>query len=126
MTIETGQTTLLKKSLESPEERREFISNGKVDIVKLNDVTVGRGVFEPGWRWSEHVKPIAGTDSCQSAHLGYVLKGRMTVRMDNGLEAQVSEGDAFVIPPGHDAWTVGQEACELLDFTGMTAYAKRA
>jgi quercetin dioxygenase-like cupin family protein len=124
-TVETGKATLLKKNLGSPEERREFISNGKVDIVKLNDVTVGRGVFEPGWRWSEHVKPIAGTESCQSAHLGYVLAGRMKVRMNDGQEAEVSEGDAFVIAPGHDAWTVGQQACELLDFTGMTAYAKR-
>jgi quercetin dioxygenase-like cupin family protein len=118
--------TLEAKSLDSPDETRPFAAKGKADIVKVGDVTVGRGVFEPGWRWSEHVKPIAGTDSCQAPHAGYVLSGRMHVRMDDGTEAEVGPGDAFVISPGHDAWTVGDEACVALDFSGMESYAKRS
>ena len=74
---------------------------------------------------SEHVKPLAGTDSCQAPHTGYVLSGRMGVRMDDGAEAEVGPGDAFVISPGHDAWTVDDEPCILLDFSGMDQYAKR-
>jgi quercetin dioxygenase-like cupin family protein len=117
--------TLEAKSLDSPDETRPFVDKGRTDIVKVGDVTVGRGVFEAGWRWSEHVKPIAGTDSCQAPHTGYVLSGRMKVVMDDGAEAEVGPGDAFVIAPGHDAWTVGDEACVLLDFSGMKHYAKR-
>ena len=84
----------------------------------------GRG-FEPGWRWSERVKPIAGTDSCQKAHLGYVLSGLMKVVMDDGTEGEVGTGDVFSIAPGHDAWTVGDEACVMIDFGGIEHYAKR-
>ena len=70
---------------------------------------VGHGTFEPGWRWSEHVKPLSGTDSCQVEHIGYVLKGRMKVVMDGGEELEVGPGDVFHMPPGHDAWIVGDE-----------------
>jgi quercetin dioxygenase-like cupin family protein len=113
------------KSLDSPDETRPFVDKGKVDIVNLGGVTVGRGVVEPGWRWSEHARPIAGTDSCQAAHTGYILSGRMQVVMDDGTEGQAGPGDAFVIPPGHDAWTVGDDPCVFLDFSGMTEYIKR-
>jgi len=112
------------KSLDSPDETRKFVDKGKVDVVQLGGVTIGRGVFEPGWRWSEHVKPIAGTDSCQAPHTGYVLSGRMRVRMDDGEELEVGPGDAVVIPPGHDAWIVGDETCVMLDVSGMESYAK--
>jgi len=112
------------KNLDSPDETRQFVAKGKADIVQVGGVTVGRGVFEPGWRWSEHVKPIAGTDSCQVPHTGYVLSGRMHVRMDDGTEGEVGPGDAVAIPPGHDAWIVGDEACVMLDFSGMATYAK--
>ena len=115
---------LESKSLDSPDETRQFVDKGKADIVKIGGVTVGRTVFEPGWRWSEHVKPIAGTDSCQSHHTGYVISGRMKVVMDNGQEAEVGPGDAMLIPPGHDAWTVGDEPCVSVDFSGMEQYAK--
>ena len=81
------------------------------DIVNLGEVTVGRAVFEPGWRWSENVKPIVGTDSCQVPHVGYVVSGRMVVRMDDGTEHEFGPGDAGTIPPGHDAWIEGDEAC---------------
>ncbi len=116
--------SLTTKSLESPDEVRPFTDKGKVDIVNLENVTIGRVSMEPGWKWSEHVKPIAGTESCQSAHTGYVLSGRMMVTMDDGLEQEVAPGDAFFIPAGHDAYTVGDESCVIVDISGMGQYAK--
>lgn len=113
------------KNLAQPEEIREFQDGkGGVKLVHLATGDVGRGTFEPGWRWSEHVKPIAGTPSCQVEHIGYVVSGRMKVVMDDGTEIEVGQGDAFHMPPGHDAWTVGDEACEMLDFGGLRGYAK--
>ena len=117
-------TDLGAKRFDSPDETRPF-EKGRIDLVHFGDITVGRGTFEPGWRWSEHVKPIAGTDSCQVQHVGYVLSGGMGVRMDDGTEAEAGPGDVVVIAPGHDAWIVGDEPCVLLDFGGLTGYAKR-
>ena len=114
------------KSLDAPDETRPFASHGQMDVVQLADTTVGRGVFEPGWRWSEAVKPIAGTDSCQAHHTIYIVSGRMGVRMDDGSEHEIGPGDVAVIPAGHDAWTVGNEACIGVDFTGVARYAKPA
>src|SRR6266496_3497614 len=114
------------KSLDSPDEARPF-GKGRAEIVTLGGMTVGRAVLEPGWRWSQHVKPIAGTDSCQVAHTGYVVSGRLKVVMDDGAEGEVGPGDAYVIPPGHDAWTVGDEPVVSVDFSGgMADYARRA
>ena len=113
------------KSLGRPDEVRPFEDDkGGVKVVTLSSGDVGLGTFEPGWRWSQHVKPKAGTASCQVEHIGYVLKGRMKVVMDDGAEIEVGPGDAFRMPPGHDAWTVGEESCELLDFGGLASYAK--
>ena len=117
--------TIQRKSLGEPEEVRSFEGHGHVDVVHLQTCDVGLGTFEPGWRWSEDVKPIAGTDSCQVAHIGYVLSGRMHVVMDDGNEIDVGPGDACDIPPGHDAWTLGDEACVMVDFGGLAGYAKR-
>ncbi|MCW2712764.1 MAG: Cupin 2, conserved barrel domain protein [Marmoricola sp.] len=111
------------RSIDEPDESRPFKGHGHMDVVTLGDFTLGRGVFEPGWRWSNDVKPIAGTDSCQTRHAGYCLSGQMTVRLDDGTEITVGPGDVVLIEPGHDAWTVGDEACVLLD-TGVAAYAK--
>lgn len=117
--------SLVQKRFESPEETRTFTEDkGKVDLVQVGQLKIGRGVFEPGWRWSENVKPIAGTDSCQAAHTGYVLEGRMAVKMDDGSEVEYVPGDVFYMPPGHDAWIVGDQRCVLLDVTGMADYAK--
>ena len=118
-------STMQAKSLDSPDETREF-ENGKMDVVNLGEVTVGRAVFEPGWRWSESVKPIAGTDSCQVPHVGYVVSGRMVVKMADGTEHEFGPGDAGTIPPGHDAWIEGDEACVWLDFAGAEQYATGA
>jgi quercetin dioxygenase-like cupin family protein len=112
------------KAFGSPDEVREFKDGkGKVELVDLNGHMIGRGTFEPGWRWSEHVKPLSGTDSCQVEHIGYVLEGEMTVRMDDGSELHVGPGDTFHMPPGHDAW-VENTRCVLLDFGGLQGYAK--
>jgi hypothetical protein len=111
------------RNIDSPDETRPFKDHGHMDVVTLGDFTLGRGVFEPGWRWSTDVKPIAGTESCQVRHTGICQSGQMSVLMDDGTEMQIGPGDVVVIAPGHDAWTVGDEACVLLD-TGVAAYAK--
>ncbi len=117
--------SLESKRLESPDEVRQFVDGkGRVDLVHLETGAVGRGTFEPGWRWSEHVKPLSGTDSCQVSHVGIVLEGRMHVEMDDGQGIEVGPGDVFSMPPGHDAWIVGDEACVMLDFGGLQGYAK--
>ena len=113
------------RNLDHADETRPFVDTGRVEIVNVAGGTVGRGTFQPGWRWSEHVKPIAGTDSCQAPHMGYCISGRMVVRMDDGTEKEIGAGDVLVIPPGHDAWVIGNEPCVQVDFTGMAIYAKK-
>jgi quercetin dioxygenase-like cupin family protein len=118
---------LERKRLDAPDEARPFKDGkGTMEVVTVGGVTIGRGVFEPGWRWSEHVKPIAGTPSCQATHTGYVIEGRMVVKMNDGSEVEYGPGDAFFMPPGHDAWIVGKTRCVMIDFTGVTKYAKPA
>jgi quercetin dioxygenase-like cupin family protein len=92
--------------------------------VNVGGTTIGRARFEPGWKWSEHVKPIAGTASCQAAHVGYVESGEMLTVMDDGTKLVMRQGDAVSIPPGHDAWVEGNEACVIVDFVGFAEYAK--
>jgi quercetin dioxygenase-like cupin family protein len=118
---------MVKMSLDSPEEVRPFEQNsGKLELVNLAGGAVGRATFEPGWQWSKHVKPIAGTDSCQAAHMGYVISGRMKIVMDDGEEAEFEPGDFMVCPPGHDAWIVGDQPCVVIDWQGFADYAKRS
>jgi quercetin dioxygenase-like cupin family protein len=115
-----------RKSLNSPEETRPFEGGtGQVDLVSTSAGLVGRAVFQPDWRWSKHVGPIAQTDSCQSPHLGYCESGQMRVVMDDGQEMEVGAGDIFEIPPGHDAWIVGDQPCVVIDWQGFGGYAKR-
>lgn len=107
-----------------PDETREFLAGmGRVDLCHLSTGDAGLGVFEPGWRWSEHVKPLSGTETCQVEHVGYVLQGRMGLHFDDGTDMEVCAGDFFVMPPGHDAWVIGPESCRILDFGGLTGYA---
>jgi quercetin dioxygenase-like cupin family protein len=116
---------LISKRFETPDEVREFTdAKGHVELVDLNGHQVGLGTLQPGWRWSQHVKPLAGTDSCQVEHIGYVLEGRMALKMDDGTKLEFGPGDAFHMPPGHDAWIIGDEACKLLDFGGLKGYAQ--
>ena len=111
------------QSIEKPHESRPFREHGHMDVVTLGDFTLGKGTFEPGWRWSDDVKPIAGTESCQARHTGICISGHMTVRMEDGTEATVGPGDVVLIEPGHDAWVLGDEPCVMYD-TGVAAYAK--
>jgi Cupin domain len=114
------------KNFDSPDEVRQFEGKGQAKVLNIGGKVVGHATFEPGWRWSENVKPIAGTDSCQVSHLGYVLSGRMRVYMDDGSEAELGPGDVMAIPPGHDAEVVGDEPCVSLDFGEFGDYAKRS
>jgi uncharacterized cupin superfamily protein len=114
------------KKFDSPDEVRKFEGNGQVEVVNLGGHTIGRGTFEPGWKWSENVKPIAGTDSCEVSHLAYVVSGSMQIHMDDGSDVEVSAGEVIAIPPGHDAEVVGDEPCVMHDFGELSNYAKPA
>lgn len=111
------------QNFDSPNETRPFAAHGHMDVITLGDFTLGKGTFEPGWRWSNDVKPIAGTESCQTRHRGVMVAGRMTVRMDDGSEVTFGPGDVMLIEPGHDAWVEGDEPVVSYD-TGVAAYAK--
>jgi hypothetical protein len=112
------------KSTDKPDERRDF-PRGHLEVLSLPGLVFGVATFEPGRKWSESVRPIAGTDTCQVHHNGYCVSGRMHVLMDDGAEADVGPGDVFVISPGHDAWIVGDEPFVAYDFAGGAAdYAK--
>ena len=95
----------------------------RVEVINFGEATAMRGTFEPGWKWSESVKPIVGTDSCEVAHLGYVISGTMVLKMNDGTELRFNAGDVANIPPGHDAWVEGNEPCVFLDFQGAANYA---
>jgi quercetin dioxygenase-like cupin family protein len=113
------------KNFDSPDETRPFEDKGQAEVVQVGGKVVGRATFEPGWKWSSHVKPIAQTDSCEVSHLGYVVSGRMKIYMDDGSEGEMGAGDVAAIPPGHDAEVVGDEPCVVLDFGEFGEYAKR-
>jgi hypothetical protein len=112
--------TLQVASLDTASDKRSF-DHGQLDIITLGDATIGRAVLNPGWRWSIDVRPPAGADSCQVAHTGVVLSGRFHVRMDDGTEADLGPGDAHIVPPGHDAWVIGDEQCVIIDVAHGTA-----
>lgn len=107
----------------SPDETRKF-EKGKIELANLDDVTIGRAVLEPGWSWEKCVKPLVKTNSCQAPHTQYMVSGRMKVVMNDGTEEEFSAGDALIIPPGHNAWVVGNDPVVAIDFTGLKDYAK--
>jgi quercetin dioxygenase-like cupin family protein len=111
------------KKFAAADETRNF-PHGRVELLEIPGGTIGRVIFEPGWRWSKDVKPVARTQSCQVAHSIYVLSGKTHVRMDDGEERDLQPGDYAYLPPGHDGWTVGDEPCVVLDMIGMAEYAK--
>ena len=111
------------KNLNAPDERRSF-PKGKLELVTLGGITFGRGTFEPGWKWSESVKPIVKTKSCEAPHTQYHVSGRLRVRMDDGSEREFGPGDVSHLPSGHDAWVVGNDPVVVIDITGMAQYAK--
>jgi len=100
------------------------IPRGRIEVVELDDWVVGQMTYEPGWRWSVDIRPIAGTDTCQYHHLGFTLSGRLRAQMSDGTELEIGPGDVFEIPPGHDAWVVGDEPWVSVDFEAMRTYGK--
>ncbi len=117
---------LVRMSLDSPEETVRFAGDaGQVDLVNLAGSGVGRATYLPGWRWSVNMKPVAQTDSCQANHVGYIVAGRMKVVMNDGDEAEFVPGDFAVIPPGHDAWVVGDDACVFVDWGAFAGWGRR-
>jgi mannose-6-phosphate isomerase-like protein (cupin superfamily) len=120
----TGSELLAKKTFEQPDEVRRF-QNGVVEVVNVGDHSVARATFQPGWRWSDDVKPLAQTPLCEVEHELYFVSGRMRVRMADGAEAEFGAGDVTHLAPNHDAWIVGDEPCVVIDWAGATTYAKK-
>lgn len=112
------------RSMEAPDEQRTP-DKSTIDVVRVGDNQVGRFTFEPGWKWSECIRPVVGTDSCQAEHLGYAVSGRMHVVHDDGTEIDIGPGDAYRIAPGHDAWVDGDERFVGVEFSSAAEYAKR-
>ena len=118
--------TKKNRSFQKPDEKRDFKGHGHLDVLTFEDgETIGRGEFEPGWRWSNDVKPLAETEFCEAAHSGYCLEGAMTIRMKDGETFTIQAGEAFHFAPGHDAWVEGNQRCVLLDFGGYRDYATK-
>ncbi len=111
------------KNFEKPDEVREF-PLGRAEVLSIGDAQVGRFIFEPGWRWSDHVKPIAGTESCEVPHFQYHVSGRLGIRMNDGTELIAGPGDITSLPAGHDGWVVGDEPAVVIDWYGASSYAK--
>ena len=113
-----------KKNLDSPDERRSF-ENGKIDVVTVGGLTMGRMTMQPGWKWSKNVKPIVKTNSCQAHHVGFVISGRLKTVLDDGTEAEIGPGEAYDIPSGHDGWVVGDSPWIAFELLSAAQYAKK-
>ncbi|MBV9574438.1 MAG: cupin domain-containing protein [Acidobacteriales bacterium] len=111
------------KRFDEPDSVRTF-EKGKFEIVSAGGITIGRATYEPGWRWTKHVKPLSGTDLCEVEHVGLVISGRAKVLMKDGTETDLTPGDFFFVAPGHDSWVVGDEPYVSLHFKGVEQYAK--
>ena len=112
---------LQRKSFTTPDQVRKF-PTGRIEVVTLDEMAVGRVVLQPGWRWSKDVAPIAGTSSCQHRHVGYMISGSLEVRMEDGTKLVIGPGEAYEIPPGHDAWVVGDELLDSVEFASAHAF----
>lgn len=114
------------KAFDSPDETRTP-DKTRIEVVRLGGATAARLTMEPGWKWSECIRPVAGTERCQARHLGVVQSGRMRVAHEDGSEIELGPGDAYVIEPGHDAWVTGDERFVGFEFESRSAegYARR-
>ena len=112
---------LQRKSFATPDQVREFAS-GRIELVRLDEMEIGRFVLRPGWHWAKDVAPIAGTRSCELRHVGYVIAGSIEVRMDDGTVLVIGKGDAYEIPPGHDVRVVGDESFDAVEFNSAQAF----
>jgi hypothetical protein len=117
--LEATKLVVAVKNIDTPDERHAF-EHASLSVVNLPGVTIARSVYQPGWKWSTDVKPVVGTEACQASHTGYIISGRLHVRMDDGRDYDLGPGDAHVLSAGHDAWVEGDEPCVALDlaFTG--------
>jgi len=113
------------KSFDKPDEVRTF-PHGKVELVNIGGAMIGRAELQPGWKWSTCVQPIAKTKSCEAPHFQYHVSGVLKVVMDDGSEFECKAGDISLIPPGHDAWVVGNEPVVIVDYQGLVNFAKEA
>jgi hypothetical protein len=113
------------KTFSTPDEVRTF-PKGKLELVKIGGVTIGRATFEPGWRWSTSVQPLVNTKSCEAPHFQYHISGTLKVVMDDGTQFECKAGDISLLPSGHDGWVVGDEPVVVVDFQGMVDYAKQS
>jgi len=123
MATPVAVTKLEVKSHGSPDEIRNP-DKTRIEIVRLEGFTLGRMTFEPGWRWSESIKPVVKTDSCQVSHVGFAVSGRLTVRIKDGTQKTIVAGDSYTIPPGHDAWVEGNERFVGIEVMSAEQYAK--
>ena len=114
--------SVILKRFDAPDELRTF-EKGTFALVHLGGMTIGKATYEPGWKWSTHVGPVAGTATCQVAHVGMVVSGRAAVAMDDGTIYELAPGDVFAIAPDHDSWVIGDEPYLSLHFLGAEAYA---
>ncbi len=115
-------TTAERLNFTKPEEVRTF-PLGKVDLIKIGGAMIGKAVFQPGWKWSESVKPMAKTNSCEAPHFQYHISGILRIKMDDGTTFDCKPGDVSYLPMGHDAWVIGKEPVVVIDFQGMIDYA---
>jgi quercetin dioxygenase-like cupin family protein len=119
----TETLKLAKTNFRCPDVVRDC-GHGKLELVTLEDTTLARVTLQPGWKWSEHIRPMVGTESCLTHHAQYVISGRLKIAMDDGSQMELEPGDFAVISPGHDAWVVGDEPFVCLDFSpDMKQYA---
>jgi hypothetical protein len=112
------------KNFDKPNEVRSF-PKGRLELISIGGATIGRAIFEPGWKWSESVQPLVKTKSCEAPHFQYHVSGALKVRMDDGSEFVCRAGDVSLLPSGHDAWVEGNEPAVVVDFQGMVDYAKK-
>ena len=111
------------KSHAKPDEVRSP-QKTRIEVVRLEGFTLGRMNFEPGWRWSEHIKPVVKTDLCQVSHVGYAVSGRITISTKDGTQRTISAGESYTIPPGHDAWVEGSAPFVGIEVMSAEQYAK--
>jgi mannose-6-phosphate isomerase-like protein (cupin superfamily) len=125
MSTPVAVSRLETKSHDTPDETRTPPKT-RIDVVRLDGFTIGRFTFEPGWRWSECIKPVVGTETCQNSHVGYAISGRGIIQMDDGSQMEIVPGQSYTIPPGHDAWVVGNEPFVVIEVMSAEQFGKPA
>jgi hypothetical protein len=123
MSTPVSVSTFVVKPLDTPDEVRTP-DKTRVEVVRLEGFTLGRFTFAPGWRWSTCIKPVVGTDSCQVSHVGYAIAGEATIRLSDGSEQRIRAGEAYTIPPGHDAWVEGTAPFVALEVMSAEQFAR--